>query len=159
MKKKFTAGMLALALVFSFPLGLAGCSASVEAENLMEGVQAKAAETPAQTDGREKVAITDFAVKTLQGSVCGGENILLSPVSLLSALVPGLDSAGRGNARRPCPVCRENLGVEKPSYHNNRYSRTYDTSDCHRHDILRLADAVQYADCDKSAIGRRETGA
>ena len=52
----------------------------------MEGVQEKAAETPAQTDGREKVAITDFAVKTLQGSVCGGENILLSPVSLLSAL-------------------------------------------------------------------------
>lgn len=80
--KRFTALLLCIALLSGT---LTGCT-SVQATDLMAGVQPGDRKTSIDVTGPEAAALTDFAVRLLQNLPCGEENTLLSPVSILCAL-------------------------------------------------------------------------
>lgn len=90
MKKKLLTNMIAAVLVVSMVGSLTGCAGKVQATNLMEGVSAKNVTREVDLDAHSS-ELTDFAVRllnTTQKLSDGekGENILLSPVSVLNAL-------------------------------------------------------------------------
>ena len=65
--------------------GLSGCSAKVSAEDLMEGI------TPNEVDVTIDMSdvnpeVTDFAVRLFKAGAKDGENVLISPLSVLYAL-------------------------------------------------------------------------
>ena len=75
---------LLLALAAS-AAGLSGCSAKVSAEDLMEGI------TPNEVDVTIDMSdvnpqVTDFAVRLFKAGAKDGENVLISPLSVLYAL-------------------------------------------------------------------------
>lgn len=74
-------GMLVASILFS----LTGCAKQIQGENLMEGVTPNTVD--AEVDfGNQNAKITDFAVRLFQASEKGGENTLISPLSVLYAL-------------------------------------------------------------------------
>ena len=74
-----------LLLVCAMAANLTGCSAEVQAKDLMEGVTPK--KVSVQGDlGAKNADVTDFAVRLFQASAKGGENTLVSPLSVLCAL-------------------------------------------------------------------------
>ena len=81
MKRRLSSLALTLAMILTLP----GCStqkAAVQAENLMTGI------SPSQTVSEPVVSTgpSDFAVRLFQHSAKDGENTLVSPLSVLSAL-------------------------------------------------------------------------
>ena len=86
MKKTRTVFMLAsLFLVCAMAVNMAGCSAQVQAKDLMEGVTPK--KVGVQGDpGSQNANVTDFAVRLFRASAKSGENTLVSPLSVLCAL-------------------------------------------------------------------------
>lgn len=75
--KKMVATMMAMVLVLSFT----GCK---EPDKLISG---KLVKRPEVIDiSEQNVVVTDFAVRLLQSTFTGEENVLLSPVSVLSGL-------------------------------------------------------------------------
>ena len=82
MKRVFT-----LILVACLLLTLVGCQKEEtvrSGENLMEGIQGKKPDTVELQEARP--AVTDFAVRLFQANVQPGENVLISPLSVLYAL-------------------------------------------------------------------------
>lgn len=86
MKKRLLAGVLSLALTFSALFSLSGCSTAVQASDMMSGI--KAGETIADADltGENSLAIAEFAVSLFKNGSYSGENVLISPLSVLCAL-------------------------------------------------------------------------
>jgi len=83
MKKRIPAFLLCLAVMISALLS--GCSARA-GEDLMSGVRANAVSADAALDGPEAVAVTDFGVRLFRQSLQDGENVMVSPLSVLCAL-------------------------------------------------------------------------
>ena len=82
MKKRWIAMLLAAAMV----LALAGCgSADRPGTDLMEGVRAHKVTVEPDMD-QDSAAAADFGVRLLQSCAHQGENTLVSPLSVLSAL-------------------------------------------------------------------------
>ena len=82
MKKRWIAMLLAAAMV----LALAGCgSADRPGTDLMEGVRAHKVTVEPDMD-QDSAAAADFGVRLLQSCAQQGENTLVSPLSVLSAL-------------------------------------------------------------------------
>lgn len=76
----------ALLLICTLLLGnLNGCT-SARATDLMTGVQAGGVKTSIHINGPEAALVTDFGVRLLRENVREGENVLLSPLSILCAL-------------------------------------------------------------------------
>lgn len=84
MKKRILAVLLCLAVVVTALLPLSGCSA--QAGDLMSGVRASGVSADVELDGPEAAAVTDFGVRLFQESLAGGENVMISPLSVLYAL-------------------------------------------------------------------------
>lgn len=84
MKKLFLA-FVSIVLSLVLILGLTGCNSKVKATNLMEGITPKISNnnSPADTDG---VMASDFAVRLFKASLENDKNVLVSPLSVLSAL-------------------------------------------------------------------------
>ena len=85
MKKQWIAIFLCLSLLVTGLLGLTGCAAKVQADDLMKGI------TPEKTSGRAaddafKNGAADFAVRLLQNTREEGKNSLISPLSVMLAL-------------------------------------------------------------------------
>lgn len=74
-----------LFLVCALAVNMAGCSAEVQAKDLMEGVTPQKASVPGDT-GSHNADVTDLAVRLFQASEKSGENTLISPLSVLCAL-------------------------------------------------------------------------
>ena len=86
MKKKRISLMLAsLILVCAMAVNLTGCSAGVQAKNLMDGVTPRKVSAVAGL-GSENADVTGFAVRLFQASEKSGKNTLVSPLSVLCAL-------------------------------------------------------------------------
>ena len=86
MKKTRVGTMLAsLFLVCAMAANLTGCSAEVQAKNLMEGVTPKRVSVQGGS-GAQNADVTDFAVRLFRASAKSGENTLVSPLSVLCAL-------------------------------------------------------------------------
>ena len=84
-RKRIGLMIVSLLLVCAMAVNLTGCSAQVQAKNLMEGVtpkKVKALDDP----GARNADITDFAVRLFQAGEKSGENTLVSPLSVLCAL-------------------------------------------------------------------------
>jgi len=88
MKKRILALVLILSLLMTC---LAGCS-SAAATDLMKGVASKPVEMPAD-HAVASAAATDFAVRLFQQSAQEGNNTLVSPLSVLSALAMTMNGA------------------------------------------------------------------
>lgn len=84
MKKRILAVLLCLAVAVMALLPLSGCSA--QAGDLMSGVRASGVSADVVLDGPEAAAVTDFGVRLFQESLAGGENVMISPLSILYAL-------------------------------------------------------------------------
>ena len=85
--KKRRAGLtlVSLFLVCAMAVNMAGCSAQVQAKDLMEGVTPK--KVSVQNDlGAKSTDVTDFAVRLFRASAKSGESTLVSPLSVLCAL-------------------------------------------------------------------------
>lgn len=82
MKRRISALLLICAL---FMGNLNGCT-SARTTDLMTGVQASGVKTSIHINGTEAASVTDFGVRLLQENVQEGENVLLSPLSVLCAL-------------------------------------------------------------------------
>ena len=86
MKRRMTAAALVLALICSVLVPLSGCSAgTLSADNLSANIRPQ--EVFPLSDSRHAAAgAAGFAVRLLQGCAEDGENTLISPLSVLSAL-------------------------------------------------------------------------
>lgn len=77
--------MVSLLLVLAMAVNMTGCSAEVQAKDLMAGITPQKVST--QDDpGSKNADVTDFAVRLFQASEKSGENTLVSPLSVLCAL-------------------------------------------------------------------------
>ena len=78
--------LLAFILVLSMALGLTACSRGIQAEELSAGVSVENYSNTVDFDGPETTLVNDFSVRLFQQTVEDGEDTLLSPISVLSAL-------------------------------------------------------------------------
>lgn len=83
MKRRLLA--LGLALIFLFSL-TACATQEIQAEELTAGVTAEPLSNTVDFDGPETQLVNDFAVRLFRQTMAEGENILVSPISVLSAL-------------------------------------------------------------------------
>lgn len=84
MKKRVLAILLCLTMVGAVLLPLSGCSA--QEGDLMSGVRANKVSPEVELDSPEAAAVTDFGVRLFQESLEDGENVMISPLSVLYAL-------------------------------------------------------------------------
>lgn len=78
--------LLVLGLGLTLLLGLSSCSQEIQAEELTAGVSVESFSNVTEFDGPETPLVTDFSVRLFQQTMEDGENTLLSPISVLSAL-------------------------------------------------------------------------
>lgn len=78
--------LLVLGLGLTLLLGLSSCSQEIQAEELTAGVSVESFSNVTEFDGPETPLVTDFSVRLFQQTMKDGENTLLSPISVLSAL-------------------------------------------------------------------------
>ena len=120
MKKQWIAVFLCLSLLATGLLGLTGCAAKVQADDLMKGI------TPEKTSGRAaddafKNGAADFAVRLFQTTWEEGKNSLISPLSVMLALSMTANGA-RGETLAQMEVL---LGGDIPIDTLNKYLHAY----------------------------------
>ena len=121
MKKNFWVYVCALCLLLTIPVNLTGCTAKVQAVDLMEGI------TPGAVEGKTvdetfRLHEMTFALQLLQEAIKEEkENLLLSPLSVQLALAMTANGAG-GETRQEMQTL---LGGEIPLELLNEYLYTY----------------------------------
>ena len=120
MKKQWIAIFLCLSLLATGLLGLTGCAAKVQADDLMKGI------TPEKTSGRAaddafKNGAADFAVRLFQNTREEGKNSLISPLSVMLALSMTANGA-KGETLAQMEVL---LGRDLPIDTLNEYLHAY----------------------------------
>ena len=107
MKKR----LLTLGLALTFLLSLTACaSQEIQAEELTAGVHTGNPSGAMDFDGPETLLVNDFAVRLFQQTTAEGENTLLSPISVLSALA----MAGNGAQSETLAQMEEVFGLSVP---------------------------------------------
>ena len=107
MKKR----LLTLGLALTFLLSLTACaSQEIQAEELTAGVHTGNHSGAMDFDGPETLLVNDFAVRLFQQTTAEGENTLLSPISVLSALA----MAGNGAQSETLAQMEEVFGLSVP---------------------------------------------
>lgn len=88
MKKRIIAVALSLVLPLPMLFNLSGCSAAItaHADDLMSNIRSNNVSTDIDISGEDSTAVMDFAVRMFQQSAKNGENTLISPISIISAL-------------------------------------------------------------------------
>ncbi len=91
-KTRISLIITSLALVCAMAVNMTGCSASVQAKDLMEGV------TPNKVSALDDLSpqnadVTDFAIRLFKASENRSENTLVSPLSVLCALAMAANGA------------------------------------------------------------------
>lgn len=122
MKRRICSALLALSMLLALP-GCATASA-VSAEDLMKGVTANPASTAVAWLEREEYAeaLTGFSVDLFQTSAQAGENTLVSPLSVLSAL------AMTANGAKGDTLAQMEASFGLPVGEVNEYLRAYQAS-------------------------------
>lgn len=120
MKKQWIAIFLCLSLLATGLLGLTGCAAKVQADDLMKGI------TPEKTSGRAaddafKNGAADFAVRLFQTTWEEGKNSLISPLSVMLAL----SMTANGAKGEPLAQMEALLGGDIPIGELNEYLHAY----------------------------------
>ncbi len=84
-KQKFFLTLWSVLLVCAMAVNLTGCTAQVQAKNLVENMTPKDVE-PTTDLSSQNGAVTDFAIRLFQNTNTTTENTLISPLSVLCAL-------------------------------------------------------------------------
>lgn len=84
-RTKIFLSAISIILLMSLVLGLASCETVVKANDLMEGITPNDV-TPLDDLDSQSARAADFAVRLFKASEKSGENTLISPLSVLSAL-------------------------------------------------------------------------
>ena len=116
-KKKMIAATMAGVFIFSNLLTMTGCSAKVQAENLMDNITPQHIEV-SQDLQKGNVAVSDFAVRLAQASQTEGESLLISPLSVLYALA----MAANGAKEETLTQMEEVLGMTTEELNHYLYS-------------------------------------
>ena len=118
--KRMAFVLISILLLCSITLQLTGCFMKVEATNLMDGVSAqRISALDDLTDGNSSV--TDFAVRLLLATNEEGKNVLISPLSVISALAMtanGADGETLAEMESALGLNREALNLYLYSYLN-----------------------------------------
>lgn len=149
MKRRICSVFLSLAMLLSLP-GCATASA-VAAEDLMKGVTATPVFTDADWLEREECAeaLTGFSVELFQNSVKGGENTLVSPLSVLSALAMTANGAGGET------LTQMEAASGLPMDQLNEYLRAYRAALANTEKAkLHIANSIWFKDTESFAVGR-----
>ncbi len=132
-------------LLFAICLSLAGCAAKpAAAADLMEGVSAqkiRVTESPAD-DGK---LLSDFAVRLFRSSFRDGENVLISPLSVLCALAMTMNGAA-GETRAQM---EQTLGADADTLNRCVY-RYMNSLPSESNSRLTLANSIWFDDGDFS---------
>ncbi len=89
MKNKITAFILLAALALAVCVNLSSCGITVPVsanDDLMAGVEPRQLGDPGAVKEADAAAAADFAVRLFRACADGGENVLVSPLSVLAAL-------------------------------------------------------------------------
>ena len=149
MKKTRISSMLAsLFLVCAMALNMSGCSAQVQAKNLMEGVTPKKVSNLAGP-GSLNADVADFAVRLFQASEKSGENTLVSPLSVLCALAMTANGAEGETLKQMEAV----LGMTAEDLNGYLYSYRKDLSQGEKFK-LSLANSIWFTEDGRFTVDR-----
>lgn len=144
MKKNFWFYVCAMCLLFTIPMNLTGCTASVQAADLMKGITPGAV-TGMETDDSFRMQEMSFALELLQASLKTdeNENVLLSPLSVQLALAMTANGAA-GQTRQEM---EHFLGGDIPLELMNEYLYTYVNDLPNKENSkLHIANSIWYRD-------------
>ena len=119
-----------------------GCSFSVGAADLMEGVNAKTV-TGKTTDDAFIYSSANFAVELFKKSLAQGENSLISPLSAMLALAMTANGADTQTKTEMEAVLGGGLSVEDLNLYLNTYVKNLPTDDKYK---LGIANAIWFKD-------------
>ena len=149
MKKTRTGSMFAsLFLVCAMAVNLAGCSAEVQAKNLMDGVTPKKVSVQGGP-GTQNADVTDFAVRLFRASEKSGENTLVSPLSVLCALAMTANGAEEETLEQMEAVL--GMTVEELNGYLYSYVRNLPQGDSYK---LSLANSVWFTEDRRFTVER-----
>lgn len=123
MRRNIISVVLCLALVLLIVITLPSCASKNSTThniNLMSGIEANAATTDVDITGESSIAITDFAIRLFQHSEKDGENTLISPLSVISALA----MTANGAEGRTLSQMEEVFGIPVSELNENIYAYT-----------------------------------
>lgn len=90
-RSRFVLTLISIMLVLSFSLQLTGCM-TASAQSLMDGIKPEEV-SPSEDMTGGNAALTDFAVRLLRTSTAGGDEVLISPLSVICALAMTMNGA------------------------------------------------------------------
>ena len=117
--KKICLTFISLLLLFSLLLNAAGCTV-VHATDLMDGITPRSVNTDGAVSATD-AAVTDFAIRLFQAANEGGENTLISPLSVLCALAMvtnGAEGETRAQLEEVLGMRAEEMNLYLYSYMN-----------------------------------------
>lgn len=137
--KRLLTAFLSILLVFTILVNTVSCTAKIEATNLMDGVK-RAEVTALDSIKEDNATVMDFALRLFLATD-NGENTLISPISLLTALSMTLNGANGETKEQMQSV----LGMTKEEL--NLYLYTYLSSlSTDKENSLSLANSVWFKD-------------
>ncbi|MDO4315759.1 MAG: serpin family protein [Oscillospiraceae bacterium] len=143
MKKRALAMLLCLMTAVSALLS--GCSA--QAGDLMSGVEENPVSADAALDGANAGLVTDFGVRLFQESFGGGENTLISPLSVLCAL------AMTANGARGETLAQMEAALGLPVEELNQYLHAYTNAlPSAKKTKLDMANAIWFKDAESFTV-------
>ncbi len=139
-KSRICSVALSLVLVIAMLLNFSGCGLKVEAENLMKGITPNQV-TPLESLDATNPKVTDFAVRLFKASQNDGENTLISPLSVLSALAMTANGAENETLNEMESVFGLNLQELNPYLHS--YIKSLPQGDKYK---LKLANSIWFTE-------------
>lgn len=135
--------ILAAVLIFAMSVNFTGCTAltmiTVDAADLMEGIEADPQIEVRPVSGDDAEAVTDFAVRLLKNANEDGKNVLISPVSVLAAL----SMTANGAKEETLDQMEKTLGMDINRLNGffKAYTRSLYRDDKNR---VRMADSIWF---------------
>lgn len=147
-KPRISLIIVSLFLVCVMVVNMTGCSAEVQAKNLMEGVMPN--EVRASDDlSSQNADVTDFAIRLFKASEKSGENTLVSPLSVLSALAMTANGAQEETLQQMETV----LGMTKDELNLYLYSYMKNLPQGEKYK-LSLANSIWFTDDERFTINQ-----
>lgn len=153
MKIKFT--LISIVLTVALVLSSAGCDANKNADltpvpqqDLMVGITAQNREIADNTKDKNS-AVTDFAVRLFKAGNQKGENTLISPLSIISALAMTVNGADNETLGQMETV----LGIKRDELNNYLYNYMKNLSNGEKYKIS-LANSVWFTDDKRFTVNK-----
>jgi serpin B len=146
MKIKKTFAVTAILLLLATALNLTGCKNVPAAQNLMAGIESNVP-SAGPADLQDNIAASDFAIRLFKACSVDGQNTLVSPLSVLSALAMTLNGA-KGDTRSEMEAV---LGMAAPELNSffKYYMSVLPNSEKYK---LSLANSIWFTSDDRFTV-------